>query len=69
MAAIDCPLSRVLFSSLTRSGYGMKLTKMEMDLLVPAWERRLSRLDNAYLAEVREAMRVRLLRLLETKSK
>jgi hypothetical protein len=36
----------------------MKLTKAEMDLLVPAWESRLSRLGDAYLAEVKEAMKV-----------
>jgi hypothetical protein len=36
----------------------MKLTKAEMDLLVPTWESRLSRLGDAYLAEVKEAMKV-----------
>jgi hypothetical protein len=36
------------------------LTKAEMDLLVLAWESRLSRLDNAYLAEVKEIMKVTL---------
>jgi len=36
----------------------MKLTDAQMNLLVPAWERRLAQLDDAHLAEFKEAMEI-----------